>query len=100
MTPSGSSTQADLRRVTNSPPVIVEGSRSAADDDEMEIVEAGETVVYSTSQNTGMCCFLGANLLEFMTLNYILDGDNFVMSQSVCLCVCYVCVCMHLCMHL
>ena len=25
----------------------------------MEIVEAGETVVYSTSQNAGMCCFSG-----------------------------------------
>ena len=65
----------------------------------MEIVEAGETVVYSTSQNTGMCCFLGANLLECMTLNYILDGDNFVMSQSVCyVCVC-ACICVSLCVH-
>lgn len=50
-----SSTQADnIQGTAISPPVIVEGSRPAAGDDEMEIVEAGETVVYSTSQ--GIVC--------------------------------------------
>ena len=55
-TQTGSSTQADLQDSVASLPVIVEESRSAVDEDEMEIVEAGETVVYSTSQSTGMSC--------------------------------------------
>ena len=50
---SGSSTQAELQGgVATS--VIVDRSRPVAIDEEMEIVEAGETVVYSTSQDIGM----------------------------------------------
>lgn len=56
-TQSGSSTQADLQGNATSPPVIVERSKATSDADEMEIVEAGETVVYSTSQKNGMLEF-------------------------------------------
>ena len=75
---SGSSTQAELQGgVATS--VIVDRSRPVAGDEEMEIVEAGETVVYSTSQDIGML-YIGTKSLWTLKLTVVLVVSMFMCS--------------------